>query len=32
VLRGALKTSKPVLDAAEIFNDFQYVTEFMLAP
>ena len=32
VLRGALKTSKPVLDAAEITNDFQYVTEFMLAP
>ena len=32
VLRGALKTHKPVLDAAGIFNDFQYITEFMLAP
>lgn len=32
VLKGALTTSKAVLDAAGILNDFQYLTEFMLAP
>ena len=32
VLRGAMTTSKAVLDAAGIFNDFYKLTEFMLAP
>lgn len=30
VLRGALKSGQPVLEAAGIFADFKYITEFML--
>lgn len=31
-LRGAAKYGQPVLEAAGIFGDFKYITEFMVAP